>query len=404
MKKILSIVILCTYIFTTVYAQSTEKFPIGSTLVLPLEVGGGGVKPLPLYFIDKQYRTFLPFGNYSNFELKISGDIEKGTGNITDQNIGKVTSTILDMYKQGLRDYYKKGLAVKNIVVYTSSGVGKAINIKVLCDAIKSKLTTLENFSDISDIMKPEDALYKNKVYVVGEDEEAKYTIAGSIPFEKIKDALSLDQGGSNGKGGYVKESNGKYYGVPMTYDLGSARIAERVRQSVKVNPSNKEEYLTAYIHACDSIFDAGLASDIFSVYSSIDGAAFKTELYLTGGYAFILSTLLYPKAQLDQNLVRLSYDDIKRFVNNIRDESYYNSLLTKDVSALSPKLQANYKKALEIYSNQFQLIAASKLFLTYVDAVDGNRKTIYFNRHGLYAMPSVLVGRYLRGDLKLSE
>ena len=93
----------------------------------------------------------------------------------------------------------------------------------------------------------------------------------------------------------------------------------------------------------------------------------------------------------------------IKRFVSNIRDESYYNSLLTKDVSALSPKLQANYKKSLEIYNN-LQLIAASKLFLTYVDAVDANRKQIFFNRHGLYAMPSVLVGRYLRGDLKLSE
>lgn len=403
MKRIFSIIVLCVYLCTTVCAQSTEKFPSGSTLTLPLEIGGGGVKPLPLFFLDKQFRSFLPYGNYNTVDIKISGDIEKNAGNITEQNISKTATIILQMYKQGLRDYYAKGLTVKNIVVYTSSGVARAKNIQALKDAVKVKLTTLENFNDLSDIMKPEAALYRNKVYLVGEDEEAKYTIAGSIPFAKIKDALSLDQGGSNGKGGYVSESNGKYIGVPMVYDLGSARIAERIRQSVKVNPSNKEEYLKAYIFACDSIFDSGLANDIFSVYGNIDGAAFKTELYLTGGYAFILSTLLYPDLPLDQQLVRLRYDDIKRFVSDIRDDSYYNSLLTKDVSKLSQPLQDNYKKALSIYNN-LQLIAASKLFLTYADAVDANRKQIFFNRHGLHAMPSVLVGRYLRGDLNLSE
>lgn len=406
-KNIITFVYMLFVLVTTTFMSQTsvaqEKIPAGATLVAPLEIGGGGVKPLTLMFLDNKYRSFLPFGNYSTVDIKISGDIEKNDGNITDQNISKTATIILQMYKQVLRDYYKKGLSTKNIVVYCSSGVGRAKNIKALTDAVKKQLTTLENFSDLEDVMSPTAALYKNKVYVVGEDEEAKYTIAGSIPFASIANALALDQGGSNGKGGYVVESNEKYIGVPMVYDLGSTRIAERIRQKVTVNPSNKEEYLQAYIKACDETFDNGLANDIFSVFGNIDGAAFKTELYLTGGYAFILSTLLYPDVPLEQQLVRLRYDDIKKFANDVRDVTYYNGLLTRDVSNLDQKLQDNYKKSLSIY-NHLQLIAASKLFLTYADAVDANQKQIYFNRYGLHAMPSVILGRYLRGDLKLTE
>jgi hypothetical protein len=406
MKRIISIMVLILSMTLgnhTFAQQVKEIIPVGATLTAPLEVGGGGVKPLTLYFLDKSYRAFLPFGNYSTVDIKISGDIEKGDGNITDQNISKTATIILQMYKQVLRDYFKKGLSPSNVVVYTSSGVGRAKNIKVLTEAIKAKLTDISNFTDMADVLKPEDCLYKRKVYVVGEDEEAKYTIAGSIPFEKIEDALSLDQGGSNGKGGYVVASDGKYIGVPMVYDLGSTRIAERVRQLVKGNPSDEYVYLQSYIRTCDSLFDNGLATDIFSVFGNIDGAAFKKELYLTGGYAFILSSLLYPDAPLDEKLVRLRYDDIKHFVSDVRDTAYYNAMLVKDVSKLDPQQQKNYKKALSIY-NQLQLIAASKLFLTYVDAVEAKKKSIYFNRHGLHAMPSVLMGRYLRKDLKLTE
>lgn len=405
MKRII-FVLLCLVSITAVQTTAQnkiEKFPAGATLTAPLEIGGGGIKPLTLYFLDGKYRKFDIYGNYNTVDMKISADIEKGDGNITDANINKAKSIILDMYKQVLRDYYKKGLDPKNIVVYTSSGVGRAKNIKLLTDALESYLSDPKNFTDLSDLLSPEKCIYIKKVYVVGPDEEAKYTIAGSIPADDIDIAFSLDQGGSNGKGGYVVESNGGYIGVPVTYDLGSTRIAERVRQYVKVNPSNEYEYMQSYIKVCDSLFDSGLASDIFSVLGNIDGAETKTKLYLTGGYAFIISTLLYPEANLDEQMVRLRYDDIKQFVQNVRDTAAYNRMKLRDLSSLSEAQQKSYKKALGIY-NQLQLIAASKLFLTYVDAVKGREKAIIFNRNGLQAMPSVLLSRYLRGSISLKK
>jgi hypothetical protein len=54
----------------------------------------------------------------------------------------------------------------------------------------------------------------------------------------------------------------------------------------------------------------------------------------------------------------------------------------------------------LKIYS-QLQLISATKLLISYINALGGDDKNIYFNRYGLHSMPSILMGRVLRNEIK---
>jgi hypothetical protein len=63
------------------------------------------------------------------------------------------------------------------------------------------------------------------------------------------------------------------------------------------------------------------------------------------------------------------------------------------------PVKQKNYTKALGIY-NYLQLISATKLLTTYVNALSADNKKIYFNTWGLHAMPATLMGRVLRGEI----
>jgi len=72
-----------------------------------------------------------------------------------------------------------------------------------------------------------------------------------------------------------------------------------------------------------------------------------------------------------------------------LKEKTFSSETVTKD-----------YKKALKVY-NHIQLISASKLLITYVNALGASNKKLYFNRYGLHAMPSMLIGRVLRNEIK---
>ena len=143
--------------------------------------------------------------------------------------------------------------------------------------------------------------------------------------------------------------------------------------------------------------FDS-LKVEIKNSFSNIDGAEERNELYLSGGAAFAIITLLYPDASLDGQMVPVSLDKLKAFLSDIQDREYYKSLQEKQIA--DEKKQKAYKGALKIY-NQLQLISATKLLVTYITALSGDDKTIYFNRYGLHSMPSILIGRVLRNEVK---
>jgi len=373
MKKILNL-IFALLLFTTV-TTAQNSVPANSKLAMYVEYGGKGIKLGVLAYTDASYRKYLPVDN-KELNIGLSKAIQT-SGKISKDDISAATASSYEAYKELLDKYSSKGLTDNNVFFYTSSGVGVATNVQELCDAIKSKTG--------------------HNVYVVKDIEEAKYTIAGTIPYEKIDNALVLDQGGSNTKGGYVIKDGKSLTGIPTNFDIGSVRISDLIITNyMKSSPDDANEYRTEFINGMNLCFDS-LKLVIKRTFSNIDGAESRNELYLSGGAAFVLTTLMYPEADLNKQMVDLDLNKLVGFLDGLQNREFYNNLKTKTFT--DEKINSNYQKALKIY-NHLQLLAATKLLVTYVRALGGDEKKIYFNRYGLHSMPSMLMGRALRGDI----
>lgn len=374
MKKLFSIMVL---MLALNLSAQTPTVPKNTTkLVMYVEYGGKGIKLGVIAYTDAAYRHYVPVEN-KELNIGLSKNFES-TGKISSQDIASASSASYDSYSELVEKYKASGLEDKNVFFYTSSGVGVAKNINELCDAVKAKTG--------------------HGVYVVKETEEAKYTIAGTIPYEKIDNALVLDQGGSNTKGGYIVKEGNSLTAIPVNFDLGSVRISELItKKYMTSHPDDRDEERQVFISGMNKCFDS-LKVEIKNSFSNIDGAESRNELYLSGGAAFAITTLLYPEASLDGQMVPVSLDKLKAFLSDIQDRDYYKALQARQIG--DEKKQKAYGGALKIY-NQLQLISATKLLVTYITALSGDDKTIYFNRYGLHSMPSILIGRVLRSEVK---
>lgn len=367
MKKVLSIILL---ILAFSFNVSANK------LVMYVEYGGKGIKFGVIEYTDAAYRHYKPVEN-KELNIGLSKNFQS-TKKISSADIASAVSSSNDAYLELLEKYKPQGLEDKNVYFYTSSGLGVATNISEFCDAVKAKTG--------------------HAVYVVKDTEEAKYTIAGTIPYEKIDNAFVLDQGGSNTKGGYIIKDGNSLTAIPVNFDLGSVRLTELiVKNYMSSHPDDKDQERQVYITAMNKCFDS-LKLDIKTTFGNIDGAESRNELYLSGGAAFVISTLLYPDAPLTGQMVPVSLDKLKAFLSDVQDRDYYKRLQSKTFT--DEAKQKAYTNALKIY-NQLQLISATKLLVTYINALSGDEKAIYFNRYGLHSMPSILIGRVLRGEVK---
>ena len=308
-------------------------------LTMYVESGGQGIKFGILDF-DNNFRKFKVVDS-KEINIGLSGGIQED-GNIKPKDINNAVSGIYDTYTQLLELYKPQGLTEENVYFYTSSGLGVAKNISVLTSAIQSKVN--------------------HGVYVVKEVEEAKYTIAGTIPYDKIDNGFVLDQGGSNTKGGYVIKNisypNGKIKitlsAQPIVFDLGSKRVEMLVRQYMTKHPDDKQEEINEFITAMNKCFDS-LKVPIKETFGNVDGVELRDELYLSGGAAFAITTLIKPESDLKTQMTSITLKDLKSFLADIEDKDTYNKIKGKTFT--DEKIQANYIKALKIY-NQIQLLS----------------------------------------------
>ena len=370
MKKI-----FLSFLFTAIAVISFSQ-----NIRMYSETGGQGIKFGVLSY-DNEFRKFKLLDT-REINIGLSEGIAID-GNLRD--INNVTQLIYETYKQLLDIYSEQGLKEEGCYFYTSSGIGVAKNIETYKKSLSAKVS--------------------HAVRVVGEDEEAKYTIAGTVPFDKINVATVLDQGGSNSKGGYVVIEeyivNGKkklvLRAIPVKYDLGSKRLEILVRKYMTSTPEDKDAELMEYVKATNVVFDS-LRKDINRSFSNIDGAELRNELYLSGGAAFCITTLINAEYDSKAQLVPLKISELKAFLLDIQDKEAYTKIKTRKFN--NESVQKNYTKALTVY-NQFQLISATKLLITFVNALGGGDKELYFNRYGLHSMPSILIGRAERGEIK---
>ena len=307
MKKILLFVAL--FISYISYSQSSE-----GTLAMYVESGGKGIKFGLLRFMDIK-RIKYQIVDSRELNVGLSAGISRNK-RIALSDINSGIQSMSDIYYQLLDKYLPLGLRKENIFFYTSSGLGQAENINEYCDSVKSKM----NFN----------------VKIIRDIDEAKYTIAGTIPYEKIDNAFTIDQGGSNTKGGYVSKLKDMLVANTVVFDLGSVRLHEVVKKYMNtkgLDDETKEDQ--EYIRALDYCFDS-IKVQIKNEFEKIEDLDGKNELYLSGGAAFCITTLINPEYDKKSQLVPINLSDLKSFLIKIKsDRQFYEELKSKSYQDL---------------------------------------------------------------------
>ena len=361
--------------YTTFAQENKPQIPTGSTLAAYCEFGNKGIKYAVLAFTDKSSRSYVVV---ERSELNIApGKSVLATGIINVNEINAIITSASARFDSLINKYSKFGLNEKNTKYYASSGMAMVKNMSEFKDSIKSKTG--------------------KGLYIVDINEEAKYTVAGTVPYEKILVAIVLDLGSGNSKGGYVTSENGILSVETLSFPLGSTTIYNLVLGRIPGGLSDdKNEAKQQFLSALNVTIDS-LKPEIRNSFENVQNAQNRNELYISGGAAYIITTLLYPEADQNQQMIELDLNKLKAFYTDIQDVEYYKKLSNRTFK--NPKQEATYKKVLEIY-NYRQLISATKLLLTYINALSAEDRKIYFNTWGLYAMPAALLGRMLRGEI----
>lgn len=273
-------------------------------------------------------------------------------GNLAEEDINNAGFTV----QQNLSTIRNKyNVNDENIFIVGSSGVALANNTQSLIDKIK--------------IMTGKDLDF------ITAETEGKMLLKGSIPPSEYKDAIILDIGGGNTKGGYVDVQNdNKFEFFPLTLDYGTITLTEAIKKTI-LNPKELED-MSVYKEKSFN-YAPLLRSKIKEMLNTRPQSLQKKKIYLSGGALWAFTTLYY-NTENDDHFVEIKMEDIINY-----DAILKNNFIKYENLAKNNK-QAN--KVLNTYS-QKHLISGNNILIACLESIpDLKSKKIYFAREGQIA------------------
>lgn len=282
-------------------------------------------------------------------------------GNLADEDINTAGSVVLGNLAK-IRSKYN--IPDENIFIVASSGVAMAKNTSAL--AGKIKLLTNRDLDFIT------------------AETEGKMLLKGLIPPSDYKDAVVLDIGGGNTKGGYVEILPGdQFVFFPLELEYGTITLTEAINKTIvipgQINDINVYQdksfnYVTRLRKKAQEM--------LYAKPMSLQ----KKKIYLSGGAIWAFVTLYYDDADQD-NFVPIKMEDIINYDAVLKNNfNRYKNLAKTNESA---------NKVLNTY-NQKHLISANNILIACLEDIpDINSKKIYFARQGQIAwLVSYIVDR----------
>lgn len=352
-KKIALFIIINFYFSVNVFSQKD--------LYAGIEIGSKGVK---FSVIDVQN---IKKGKYEIITYWTENiGIAKGisiNGSLAKEDIDKASSVVLkNLYK--LKNTYK--VLDENIFVVASSGVGMANNMQELIDEIKRVTRKDLDYIDAAT--------------------EGKMLLKGSIPPKKFDDAIILDIGGGNTKGGYIDvQNNDEFVFFSLKLDYGTITLTEAIN---KTNQYNDIEDIEVFKRKAFS-YNPMLRESVANMINTKPAALRKNEIYLSGGALWAFTTLYYNK-ETDDHFIPIKMSDILE----------YDAVLKNNYSKIEEiaKNSKNANAVLKTY-NQRYLISANTILIACLEAIpDLGNKKIFFAKEGQIAwLVSYVVDRTKR-------
>lgn len=238
------------------------------------------------------------------------------------------------------------------------------------------------------------------KVDVVSFEDEAKYGALSMIVPELHLSSSIMDIGGGNVKGGYLLNRS-KFEAVNFPY--GTKAFGKIVKTKYP------DADLKGYIAGVDAEI-APIREEMAIEMNRRVGLKNRKNVYLLGGIAFVMNTLLHPeRAAIIGRPVEVSLEDVKKFRQMA--VSNYEELITPDFGKIADPIVKQIAEedvkliTTKLYNNQ-DIIAGATILETIMKeyARDGVQKRFYFIKGGDVAWISGYVFKLISDDYLIKK
>ena len=311
-----------------------------------IEIGSKGVKV-----------TVIEVKNIKKGIYEIKGfwtenvGIAKGisiNGNLAQADIDKAGEVVFANYQKLLNE---EKIEDNKIYIVASSGVGMAKNTDVLVN----KIFELTN----------------KKIEIISSQLESKLSFKGCIPPKLYNDALLIDIGGGNTKGGYVdviNDENTVFF--PINLNLGTVTLTE------KINKKGNVEQINQFTNESIS-YRKTLEIEVVEMLKQRPLTLNKKSIYTSGGAVWAFYTL-HTGTVAPDNYNRYTLEDVQDYNELIQ----YNYQKFVEIAKTDTEVAA----VLKTYS-QKHLISANNILLTTLQNIpDIASKKIVFVKQGQIA------------------
>jgi exopolyphosphatase/pppGpp-phosphohydrolase len=206
MKLKKTLLLLFLYTTTNLFAQSDQK----ANLFGGIEIGSKGVK-ITVVDIQNPKKAIFEIKDFWTENTGIARGISID-GNLQKDDIDKTAIIVAQNYYKLLNEYK---IEDAKIFIIGSSGVAMAKNTDDLVAKVKE--------------------LTKKTMDFITSETEAKLLVKGGIPPSRYLNALILDIGGGNTKGGFVGVFNDdNFVFMPLNLNLGTITLTEKIKKKAK--------------------------------------------------------------------------------------------------------------------------------------------------------------------------
>ncbi|WP_337966335.1 exopolyphosphatase [uncultured Flavobacterium sp.] len=312
-----------------------------------IEIGRRAIK-ISVLDVNNIKNTEYKILYFANEKLSLADHIS-ANGKLTQDDINKTSTIVFDQLSKIRKDF---NLLEENIFIAAAPVFASASNI----DVLRNKITILTNKSfDIINI-----------------DEESKILFKGGIPQVDYSNALLLNIGAQNTKGGYLhKLAENKSEFISLKFDLGTVTLTDAVRKKVMYQ---NQVYDMSTFQEKSFDYKTILCKKVKEMLDENPILLKKEKIYLSGGAVWAFATLYYDQ-NIKDHYVSLSMEDIFN----------YDAILKNNFNKFNTLSKTN-KEAARVLStyDQKNLISANNILLAFVESIPNlDKKKIYFVKEG---------------------
>lgn len=339
MKIHLKIALFCM-VYLTIVEQSVSQNMYGG-----IEIGSKGVK-MTLLDVTNPKKGVYKVVDFWTENTAIAKNIAID-GCLGYSDIEKTVKVVHENHENMLR---KHNVAFNKIFIVASSGVGMASNIDELITAVKQST--------------------QKDMEVLSSKLESKLMYRGCIPPKAYKEAVILDIGAGNTKGGYAELFNDNLIFFPLNLNLGTITLTEQLNKTTN-DFDNLDKFLDESLRSQNK-----LTLDVKNMFEQRPLTTNKKNIYMTGGAVWAFYTL-YNEAEA-QNFNPFTLSEVKEYGAILENNFYRFKKSSENNSEIA--------RVLKTYS-QKHLISANKILVTLLENLgDIDNKKIYFAKNGQLA------------------